>query len=54
MIPGYKRSFRKDRNSRKVGIMVSIRDDIPSSEIVQIEGFSDLESIFVEIKLRKS
>ena len=54
MIPGYKKPFRKDRNSHGGGIMVFIRDDIPSREVPQIQGFSDLEGIFVEINLRKS
>ena len=54
MIPGYKKPFRKDRNSHGGGIMVFIRDDIPSREVPKIQGFSDLEGIFVEINLRKS
>ena len=54
MIPGYKKPFRKDRNSHGGGIMVFIRDDIPSREVPQIQGFSDLEGMFVEINLRKS
>ena len=54
MIPGYKKPFRKDRNSYGGGILVFIREDIPSREAPIIEGFSDLEGIFVEINLRKS
>ena len=54
MIPGYKKPFRKDRNSYGGGILVFIRVDIPSREAPIIEGFSDLEGIFVEINLRKS
>ena len=54
MIPGYKKPYRKDRNSHGGGIMVFIRDDIPSREVPQIQGFSDLEGMFVEINLRKS
>ena len=34
--------------------MVFIREDIASREVPQIEGFSDLEGIFIEINLRKS
>ena len=39
MIPGHKKQFRKDRNSQGGGIMVFIRDDIPSLEVPLIEGF---------------
>ena len=35
MIPCYKKPFRKDRNSHGGGIMVFIRDDIPSREVPQ-------------------
>ena len=46
--------FRKDQNTHGGGILVFIREDIPSREGPTIEGFSDLEGIFVEINLRKS
>ena len=38
MIPGFKIPFIKDRNCHEGGIMVFIRDDIPSREVPQIEG----------------
>ena len=54
IIPGYKKPFRKDRNTHGGGILVFIREDIPSREAPTIEGFSNLEGVFVEINLRKS
>ena len=54
MIRGYKKCFRKKRNSYVGGKVVFIREDIPSWESSIIEGFSDLKVIFVEINLRKS
>ena len=54
VIPGYKEPFRKDRNAYGGGIMVFIREDIPSRKLPTIDGFTDFEGLFIEINLRKS
>ena len=54
VIPGYKEPFRKDRNAHGGGIMVFIREDIPSRKLPTIDGFADFEGLFIEINLRKS
>ena len=41
VIPGYKEPFRKDRNAYGGGIMVFIREDIPSRKLPTIDGFTD-------------
>ena len=54
VIPGYKEPFRKDRNAHGGGIMVFIKEDIPSRKLPTIDGFADFEGLFIEINLRKS
>ena len=50
-IPGYGTPYRQDRNCNGVGILVYIREDIPSKQIHTNQQF--IESMFIEINFRK-
>ena len=54
LIPGYKKPYRKDRNRNGGGIIVYVREDIPSRKLDQFMLDDDIEGIFIEINLRKS
>ena len=54
LIPGYKKPYRKDRNRNGGGIIVYVREDIPSRKLDQFKLDDDIEGIFIEINLRKS
>ena len=53
-IPGFKEPFRKDRNIHGGGIMVFVREDIPSRELTTVKFRENIEGLFIEINLRKS
>ena len=50
-IPGFATPFRRDRNKFEGGIMVFVREDIPS-KLISKETL-DIEGIFIEINFRK-
>ena len=50
-IPGFGKPFRKDRNEFGGGIIVFVREDIPS-KLISLEKL-DIEGIFVELNFRK-
>ena len=50
-IPGFATPFRRDRNEFGVGIMVFVREDIPS-KLISKETL-DIEGIFIELNFRK-
>ena len=50
IIPGYRTPYRLDRTCRAGGILLYIREDIPSK---MLEFKSDIEAFFIEINLRK-
>ena len=50
-IPGFATLFRKDRNEFGGGIMVFVREDIPS-KLISKETL-DIEGIFIELNFRK-
>ena len=52
LMEGYSTPFRLDRNARGGGIMIYIRDDIPSKEL-KSQLPADIEGIFIEINIRK-
>ena len=53
IIDGFSKPYRLDRNRNGGGILIYIRQDIPSKEL-KIHTFSDdVEGIFVELNLRK-
>ena len=50
IMEGYSTPFRLDRNAQGGGIMVFIRDDIPSKEL-KSQLPEDIEGIFIEINI---
>ena len=52
-INGFKKPYRKDRNANGGGVMVYVREDIPSQKLKDNLP-SNVEAILVEINLRKS
>ena len=50
-IPGFKEPFQKDRNINGGGIMVFVREDIPSKELTTVKFCEDIEGLFIEINL---
>ena len=53
-IPGYKMPYRLDRNRNGGGVMIYIREDIPSNILSKHNVHEKVEAIFVEINLRKN
>ena len=51
LIPGYSSPYRFDRNRRGGGIMLYVREDIPS-KLLSVEN-QPIEGFYVEINLRK-
>ena len=45
--------FRLDRNSFAGGVLIYVREDIPSKQLTKHKLPDDIEEIFVEINLRK-
>ena len=54
LIPGYNTPYRLDVNSNSGGILVYIKETIPSKELKSILIPKDLQIIPIEINLRKS
>ena len=54
VIPGYKKPYRKDRNANGGGILVYVREDIPSKEVISTALDPNIEGLFIEINLKKS
>ena len=46
--------YRQDRNRNGGGIMIYIRDDIPSKLLTKHVFSDDIEGLFVELNFRKS
>ena len=53
-LTGFKKPYRLDRNKHGGGVMVYVRDDIPSVELKKHTFSKKMEAIFVEINLRKN
>ena len=53
LIEGYLKPFRLDINRNGGGLLVYIREDIPCKELKYLSFAKDIESIFIEINLRK-
>ena len=53
LIDGFAKPFRRDRNKNGGGVMIFIRDDIPSKEIKVNFLPSDIECLFIELNIRK-
>ena len=54
MISGFSKPYRRDRNKNGGGILIYVRDSIPSKELSNHNLPDDIESIFVELNFRKS
>ena len=54
MVDGFSMPYRQDRNRNGGGIMIYIRDDIPSILLTKHVFPDDVEGLFVELNFRKS
>ena len=54
LIEGYSPPYRMDRNKNGGGILIYVREDIPSKELTTHFFPDDIEGIFIEINLRKT
>ena len=52
-IPGYRIPYRKDRDGLGGGVMIYVREDIPSDILLKHKIDDNIEIIFIEINLRK-
>ena len=53
-IDGFKKPYRLDRNAFGGGILIYVRQDIPSNQLKNHNFADNIEGIFIEINLRKS
>ena len=51
-IDGFTTPYRLDRNQNGGGIMLYIREDIPSKSLTEMKNDNETENIFIEINLR--
>ena len=51
---GFSKPYRKDRNRHGGGVMIFVRDDIPSKSVNNHTFPDDIEAILVQINLKKS
>ena len=54
MINGYTKPYRLDRNRNGGGVIIYIREDIPSKELKKHNFTKNIEGLFIEINLRKT
>ena len=54
VINGYRKPYRLDRNRHGGGVMVYIREDIPSKELRKHKFTKVVEGLFIEVNLRKT
>ena len=54
LIEGFSPPYRHDRNRYGGGILIYIREDIPSKKLTKHTFPSDIEGLFIEINLRKT
>ena len=54
LLDGFSKPFRLDRNRNGGGILIYVREDIPTKQLFKHNFPSDIEAIFVEINLRKT
>ena len=53
MIDGFSKPYRRDRTANGGGVLIYVRDDIPSKELNDHNFPDDIEGIFVELNFRK-
>ena len=49
-----KKTYRKDRNGNGGGVVIYVREDIPSQELTKHNFPKNVEAVIVEINLRKN
>ena len=54
MVDGFSMPYRQDRNRNGDGIMIYIRDDIPSKLLTKHVFPDNIKGLFVELNFRKS
>ena len=54
LIPGYTKPYSKIRNKNGGGVMIYIKENIPSKEVNKHKFAKKVEGLFIEINLRKS
>ena len=53
LIEGFSQPYRMDRNRNGGGVLIYVREDIPSKELKKHIFPDDIEGIFIEVNLRK-
>ena len=53
-LPGYSEPYRLDRNREGGGVIIYVREDIPSKKLTKHNFSKNVEGLFLEINLRKS
>ena len=54
LIDVYSEPFRLDRNCNRGGLLIYIREDIPSKQLFDYSLPDDIEGLFIELNFRKS
>ena len=54
MLDSFSPPYRQDRNKYGGGILIYVREDIPSKKLNKHNFLDDIEGLFVEINLRKT
>ena len=54
LIDGYSKPYRLDRNRNGGGILIYVREDIPTKQLFKHNFPCDIEGMFIEINLRKT
>ena len=54
LLDGYSKPYRRDRNRDGGGVLIYVREDIPSKLLDKHTFTKDVEGLFVEINLRKT
>ena len=53
LVNGFSEPYRRDRNRNGEGVMIYIREDIPSKRLDKNDFPYDIEGLFVELNFRK-
>ena len=54
VIEGYSKPYRLDRNIYGGGLIIYVKKDIPSKQLIQHKFSKKIEALFIELNLRKS
>ena len=52
-IEGFRKPYRMDRNKFGGGLLIYIREDIPSKQLFKHNFTKEIEGMFIEVNLRK-